>query len=139
MRLTRILPTAAVLAAVAIAVAACGDSNEVSFETLEGQRAIANDNSLFNAQRWRAAQYGNYDILPRGDSTQAKACPQGDGWASVDLISPDRRETIKLKCSTASANIGCMLASDFKERANLAGQEGRCNDELPVPLPKLVK
>lgn len=32
---------------------ACSSQN-VSFETLETQRAIANDNSRFNAQKWRA-------------------------------------------------------------------------------------
>jgi len=46
---------------------------------------------------------------------------------------------IKLKCSTVSAGLGCMTEDDFKKRANYANQEGRCNADIPFPLPKLAK
>lgn len=118
-------------------IAACGES--VSFETLETQRATANDNSRYNAQKWRAENgYEKLGILARGDSTQQPKCPQGDGWASVDLTNPDTKGVqLKLKCSTVSANVGCMLADDFKARAALANQENACNASLPSTLKKI--
>lgn len=74
-------------------VTACG-RKEVSFEALEIQRGIANDNSKFNAQKWRAENgYEKNSILARGDSTQQANCPQGDGWASVDLLYPAYQAT----------------------------------------------
>ena len=116
----------------------CGDK-EVSFDTLETQRSIANDNSRYNAQKWRADNgFEALNILSRGDSTQQAACPQGDGWASVDLIDPRTKQPqVKLKCSTVSGNLGCYIDSDFKARAVLAKQENSCNSEIPRTLKKI--
>lgn len=123
----------------ALAVVAC--SEKVSFDTLETQRAVANENSTFNAARWRSQlpQYAEYKILGRGDSTQSAACPQGDGWASIDLISADGAKSLKLKCSTVSVNIGCLLASDFAQREQFAKHENSCDTTLPRALTKIAK
>jgi hypothetical protein len=117
----------------------CGAKQEVSFDTLEMQRSIANDNSKFNATKWRAENgYEQAGILARGDSTQQSNCPQGDGWASVDLVDGStKRVVVKLKCSTVSGNIGCVTAEDFKARAVLASQENTCNDKIPSMLKKI--
>ena len=124
-------------AAVLLTLAACG--NEASFDTVETQRAVANDNSRYNAQKWRAENgFEKLGILGRGDSTQQANCPQGDGWASVDLTDPATKQAVvKLKCSTVSGNIGCVKDEDFKARAVLAKQENSCNDDIPKTLKKI--
>jgi len=115
----------------------CG-GDEVSWQTQETQRALAIENSEFNARNFRQnnTQYSGFNIMGRGDSTINKKCANGDGWASVDLVQD--RKKVQLKCSTASANIGCMVKADFQQRA-YANEEGRCNKDLPVPMPKIVK
>jgi hypothetical protein len=122
----------------AIALAACSEKN-VSFETLETQRSIANDNSRYNAQKWRAENgYASLGLLARGDSSQQANCPQGDGWASVDLIDPNTKvPQVKLKCSTVSGNLGCYTDTDFKARAQLSSQENKCNYDIPKTLKKI--
>jgi hypothetical protein len=124
--------------AAVLALTACGDK-EVSFDTLETQRSIANDNSRYNAQKWRAENgYEALNILARGDSTQQASCAQGDGWATVDLISPTTKATQeKLKCSTVSGNLGCYKDADFKARVVLAKQENTCNYDIPKTLKKI--
>lgn len=121
-----------------VALAACS-GEKVSFETLETNRAVANENSAYNAKKWRADNgMGDLGILTRGDSTQQAKCPQGDGWASVDLTNPQTKQAVlALKCSTVSPNIGCLKASDFKDRAVLANQENACNAEIPSTLKKI--
>ncbi len=131
------LCAALVLAATGFGLAGCGD--KVSFDTLETQRSIANDNSRYNAQKWRAENgFEALNILSRGDSTQQAACPQGDGWASVDLIDPKTKAAQeKLKCSTVSGHLGCYKDADFKARSVLARQENTCNSEMPKTLKKI--
>lgn len=119
-------------------LAACGE-DKVSFDTLETSRSVANDNSKYNAQKWRAENgFEALGILSRGDSTQQATCPQGDGWASVDLIHSSTKQTqVKLKCSTVSGNLGCYKDEDFKARTVLARQENTCNNEIPKTLKKI--
>lgn len=114
-------------------------SEKVSFDTLETQRAVANDNSRYNAQKWRAENgYEQNGILTRGDSTQQANCPQGDGWASVDLIDSKTKAVVeKLKCSTTSGQLGCLKDIDFKSRLVLAKQENTCNQDIPKTLKKI--
>lgn len=114
-------------------------SDEVSFEALETQRGIANDNSKFNAQKWRADNgFEKLGILARGDSTQQANCPQGDGWATVDLTDPSTKQpVVKLKCSTVSANVGCYKEEDFKARTQLSTQDNKCNPNIPKALKKI--
>ena len=120
---------------------ACSQEEEkpkVSFETLETNRLIANDNSAFLAGKWKAEYAPNLKILKRGDSTQDYNCPQGDGWASIDLLNENGKTVIQLKCSTYSMATGCMKKEDFEQR-KYAQQEGHCNERVPFPLPKVVQ
>lgn len=132
----KVITIAALIAA--FALTGCGNK-EVSFDTLETQRSIANDNSRYNAQKWRAENgFEALNILSRGDSTQQATCPQGDGWASVDLIdTKTKAPEVKLKCSTVSGNLGCYKDADFKARAVLAKQENTCNNDIPKTLKKI--
>lgn len=123
-------------------VSACGD-NKVSFDTLETARAQANENAQFNARTWRAQNPGTAELgmVSRGDSSQAPACPQGDGWATIDLVdtktgAPQK----KLKCSTVSGAVGCRTETDFKS-SPFANDDGKCQstNKVPHPLPKIVK
>jgi hypothetical protein len=122
----------------ALFLAACGEE-KVSFDTLELQRSVANDNARYNAQKWRAENgFETLNILGRGDSTQQANCPQGDGWASVDLIDPKTKAAqVQLTCSTVSGAVGCYKAEDFKGRTVLSTQENRCNAEIPKTLKKI--
>lgn len=122
----------------ALFLVACADE-KVGFETLELQRSIANENARFNAQKWRAENgFEKLGILGRGDSTQQANCPQGDGWASVDLTDPQTKApVVKLKCSTVSGNVGCYKDEDFKARPALSTQENKCNAEIPKNLKKI--
>lgn len=124
--------------ACAVFIAGCG-SNDESPAALETARETANANSRFNAAKWRGENgYESTAILARGDSTQQPRCPQGDGWASVDLLDPKTKQVVvQLKCSTYSANVGCSTANDFKARSQLATQENSCSVQVPYPLKKI--
>ena len=122
-----------------LGVMACEKKPKVSFDTAEESRKTARDNSSVLARQFRAeAKFEDYDIMLRGDSTITVECPQGDGWASIDMINKVNKDVIKLKCSTVSLGMGCLLDSDFKQRATYANQEGSCNKDLPFPLPKIL-
>lgn len=111
--------------------------NEVSFATVEDARAQAKANGVENAQQYRADnKLAGYDIYARGDSTISNLCPNGDGWASIDLKGSDA--VLKLKCSTVSFSLGCMTDEDFKNKA-YAKEDGQCQplNKVPHPLPKL--
>ena len=112
---------------------------EVSFDSLESARSVVNANAQYNAAKFRADNgYQNAGLLVRGDSSQQTNCPQGDGWASVDIVDATTKQPIvKLKCSTVSANIGCMTNEDFKSRVQYASQENTCNETLPYPPKKI--
>lgn len=118
----------------------CSENN-VSFSTAEDMRAIAKENATFNAQLFRNdnATIEGWSIMARGDSTIDETCPMGDGWASVDYISPDKKNVYKAKCSTVSSQISCMSAPDFQARSNYSSKENHCQRTIPMPLPKLNK
>jgi hypothetical protein len=130
----------AVLAA-ALALTACGKP-DVSFNTLEESKQTARDNSLYNAQRFRQEnpKYQDWSVVSNGDSTQMPDCPQGDGWATLKLISPDRGVSVPLKCSTVSGATGCLEDREFKGKP-YAAQDGHCQpvSVVPFPLPKIAK
>lgn len=107
---------------------------------MEDARGTAKENAKWNAQKWRSQLYPSWDIVGRGDSTQTPECPQGDGWASIDLVSPEKNRIIKLKCSTVSSNIGCLEQDDFKSKS-YAMEDGKCQDvsKVPFPLPKVAE
>lgn len=124
-------------------VAACGGKS-YSFETVEEARGTARDNSLFNAQAFRqqSPDFNSppWDIQARGDSSQTEKCPQGDGWATLTFIAPDKSQKVDVKCSTISPNIQCMPADEFKTKP-YATEDGKCAplERVPFPLPKIAK
>lgn len=129
------------LLSIAAALAGCGDK-DASLETLEQAKAAANENSLLNAQKFRHgnALYSGWMIVPEGDSSQTPNCPQGDGWATLTIMSHDKTQTVKLQCSTVSGHTGCLDEEAFKERG-YASEDGQCQPttKVPLPLPKIAK
>jgi len=134
---------AIMLAVVAVALTACGNKvEEASFASLEEAKGTARENALWNAQKYRQDNilYKGWDIVGRGDSTQDNKCPQGDGWATMEFLSPTKDRMVKVKCSTVSANTGCLEDSDFKTKP-FASDDGHCQatNKVPYPLPKIAK
>ncbi len=126
---------------VACALSACG-KQDVSFASLEEAKGTARENAMWNAQRYRQDNtlFKGWDIIGRGDSTQQNSCPQGDGWATMEFVNPEKTKLIKVKCSTVSGNTGCVDDADFKTKP-FASDDGRCQDtnKVPYPLPKIAK
>jgi hypothetical protein len=127
----------------AVMLTACGEKKtEVSFASLEEAKGTARENAMFNAQMYRQSNilYKGWDIVGRGDSTQTNSCPQGDGWATMEFVNPEKTRLIKVKCSTVSGNTGCLEDSDFKTKA-FASEDGHCQatNKVPYPLPKIAK
>lgn len=138
----RSLLVVALSTCVMASMAGCS-KKEVGFDTLETARKQAKENAEFNARAFRAQTpaLAELGIISRGDSTQSPACPQGDGWASIDLIDPKTTQTkASLKCSTVSDSVGCRTAVDFKS-SSYANEEGNCQSvaKVPHPLPKISK
>lgn len=131
-----------VFALIAIATLAACSKNEASFASLEEAKGTARENALWNAQRYRQENvlFKGWDIIPRGDSTQDNACPQGDGWATIEFVNPEKTKLIKAKCSTVSANTGCLDDADFKTKP-FASDDNHCQatNKVPYPLPKIAK
>ena len=127
--------------AIAAVLTACG-KDEVSFNSLEEAKGTARENAMFNAQRYRQENvlYKGWDIIGRGDSTQDNKCPQGDGWATMEFVNPEKTKLIKVKCSTVSGNTGCLEDSDFKAKP-FSADDGHCQatTKVPYPLPKIAK
>ena len=130
-----------VAAIVSAALAGC-KPDEVSFASLEEAKGTARENAMFNAQMYRQSNvlYKGWDIVGRGDSSQTNACPQGDGWATVEFVAPEKNRVVKAKCSTVSGNTGCLEDADFKTK-NFAAEDGVCapTNRVPYPLPKIAK
>jgi len=136
------MKTLMIATAVVLALAACG-KKEVSFDTLETARKQAKENAEFNARAWRSQlpAMAELSLISRGDSTQAPACPQGDGWATIDVVDQKTAGVrVKLKCSTVSDSVGCRADADFKG-SPFANEDGNCQstDKVPHPLPKIAK
>ena len=113
-----------------LALVACGD--KVSQDVLDTDMATARSNAEFNARAWRkqVPAYESLAMISRGDSTQSRTCPQGDGWATIDLVDPNTAAVkVKLKCSTTSPSIGC--------RTDKPDSEGRCNSGIDSPLRRI--
>ena len=135
------------LAAVAATLSACAaltgcGKPDVSFETLETARSQARANAEFNAKKWRADTklYADANLVVKGDSSQTPTCPQGDGWASMEILNATGQKLTGLKCSTVSLSVGCRTDSDFKS-SPYANEDGQCQPttKVPHPLPKLVQ
>lgn len=132
----------AIIITATVALAACG-KDKVSFDTLETARTQGKANAEWNAQAFRAEnpQLANTAIVAQTDSTMAPDCPQGDGWASVKLVSKENpASALGLKCSTVSGAVGCLSDQNFQTKP-YAGDDGRCQpvDKVPFPIPKVAK
>jgi len=129
------------IAIISAALAGC-KPEPVSFASLEEAKGTARENAMFNAQMYRQSNvlYKGWDIIGRGDSSQTNACPQGDGWATVEFINAEKTRVVKAKCSTVSGNTGCLEDLDFKTKS-FASEDGQCAPEarVPYPLPKIAK
>lgn len=131
--------------AVCVLLSAAGCAKrEVAFDTLETARKQSKENAEFNARKWRADTKiysgDNFNLISRGDSTQSPDCPQGDGWASIDVVNQNGQPVVKLKCSTVSDSVGCLESSDFKTKS-YANEDGTCQPttKVPHPIPKIAK
>ncbi len=115
--------------------------------SLEGQRANAKANSEYNAQLYRAQNprfTSDFNIVSRADTSQTLDCPPGDGWAELSIMRLDPQDNKKvdktvLMCSTYSSSVGCYRKEDFMKDPQLSGLDGKCNSEVPNPLPVLKK
>jgi uncharacterized protein YccT (UPF0319 family) len=121
-------------------VVACQQQEKLSFDSVESGRKQANENSEYNAKSYRTAhpEYVGFAISTASDSTQSATCGQGDGWATLSLTNLDKKLKVPLKCSTVSEQLGCMTDEEFKSKS-YANQDGRCNMDIPFPLPKIQK
>ena len=133
---------ALIASVLAIATLTACSREEASFASLEEAKGTARENALFNAQRYRQENvlYKGWDIISRGDSTQDNKCPQGDGWSTMEFVSPEKNRIVKVKCSTVSGNTGCLEDSEFKTKP-FAADDGHCQptNKVPYPLPKIAK
>jgi hypothetical protein len=130
-------------ALIALLSVACSSQPSVGPAELDMALKTARDNALYNAKLWRAASgqaYSAYDIMARGDSSQTVHCPQGDGWATIELISIPRGDKITIKCSTWSSGKGCIDETHFKASPD-AMQDKACQptDKVPYPLPTIAQ
>lgn len=124
---------------IAAMLTACGPE-KASWGTQEDMRKIAKQNGEFSADAFRNAYFPDLIVRPNGDSTINEDCPQGDGWVSIDLLDKQTQKVkVELKCSSVSMEIGCYEKAVFQTKKDYAAQDGRCNNAIPFPLPKLVK
>lgn len=130
-----------ILTMAALLMAGCS-KQEVGFETLETARSQARSNADFNAKKWRADTkvWADASIISKGDSSQTPSCPQGDGWATLEIVNSVGTSIGSLKCSTVSLSIGCRESKDFKS-SPYANDDGQCQPvaKVPHPIPKLVQ
>jgi len=121
-------------------------NNGAAFQQLEDARARARSNAEVNGRAYLSENPRFTDgakLVSHGDSTQSFECPQGDGWASLTIMkvtgtkkTEQEIEKWKIKCSTASATLGCYLEDDFAKKP-FANEENKCNKNLPYPLPEV--
>lgn len=142
----------AIIAAI-ISLVACGEKvpektpEQVQSErnaailSLDAAKIQARENATANAKAFRrdnAVLFGEWGLTSEGDSTQSLQCPVGDGWATLKMVEPEGKKTVKLKCATTSLANGCVLDSEFKSKP-FNGEDGSCgSNRLPYPIPKLV-
>lgn len=135
---------ALIAVAAALVLTACGKSTTVTADRLEEARSTAKDNSMYNAQLYKAANprfTADFNIVSRSDTSQNADCPQGDGWASLSIMKVEGKQVDKtsLRCSTYSSSVGCYREEDFVKDPQLVKEDGACRVSVPYPLPVLKK
>jgi hypothetical protein len=121
---------------------ACSSGPTAAPAELDMALKTARDNALYNAKLWRSASpvYANYDIMARGDSSQTSTCPQGDGWATIELVSLSGGSKMTLKCSTWSAGKGCIDEAHFKASPDaMTDKMCQSTNVVPYPLPTIAQ
>lgn len=149
---------AGLLAAVAILLSACqkapeapptveqqrqtnlakADDNRKLQAMLETQRSVALENASKNAATYfqMNPRFDNtWSRIPHTDDQITEACPQGSGWAWVNIMKVTGKEVEKNKiwCSTSSQSLGCYIDADFQKGPHARTAAG-CNTNLNYPL-----
>ena len=148
-----------VAAAIALSISACGKQEAPQPPTVEQQRASnlakADDNrklqDMLETQRSTALENATknaatyFQLNPRFDNTWSRiphtddqitaACPQGSGWAWVNIMKVEGKtvEKNKIWCSTSSRSLGCYIDADFTKGPHGSEAQG-CNANLNYPL-----
>lgn len=114
------------------------EDNRKLQDMLETQRSTALENASKNAATY-------FQMNPRFDSTWSRiphtddqitaACPQGSGWAWVNIMKVEGKDVQKNKiwCSTSSRSLGCYIDADFVKGPHASEAQG-CNANLNYPL-----
>lgn len=131
------ITTALAIFALTFGLAACG-GKKAGYEQVENSMKIAKANAQFVAKSFISEKHPGYSVYVEGDSSITPDCVRGDGWSTVQFISPDGKEKIKGKCSTYSVGKGCYDQVDFDKKP-FASEDKSCNKDIPDPLPTLVQ
>lgn len=122
----------------AIFLAGCGGEPPPSDSVVDNKQAISRYNAQTNADIFFGSQYpkGTVDVnlgkpvraLMDSDSTITKACVNGDGWASGNILFEGGGK-LPIKCQTNGTGkgiAGCLTEAEFVTKS-YAGEEKRCN------------
>lgn len=114
------------------------DENRKLQDMLETQRSVALENASKNAATYfqMNPRFDNtWSRIPHTDDQITAACPQGSGWAWVNIMKVEGKEVQKNKiwCSTSSRSLGCYIDADFTKGPHGAEASG-CNSNLNYPL-----
>lgn len=114
------------------------DKNAKLQDLLEQQRSTALANATKNAAGYFAMNPrfdDSWRKIPHTDDQIGPSCPQGSGWAWVNIMRVQGKEVEKktIWCSTSSESLGCYIEADFKKGPH-AGEAETCNSNLPHPL-----
>ncbi len=114
------------------------EKNRKLQDLLETQRSTALENASKNAATYFASNPrfdASWSKIPHTDDQITPACPQGSGWAWINIMKVEGKDVEKktIWCSTSSRSLGCYIDADFKKGPN-AAQAGSCNADLPYPL-----
>ena len=114
------------------------EENRKLQKMLERQRDAALENATKNAARYFAMNPrfdSSWSRISHTDDQITEACPQGSGWAWVNIMKVEDKniEKNKIWCSTSSRSLGCYIDADFQKGPH-AGQAQTCNTNLNYPL-----
>lgn len=114
------------------------DENRKLQDMLETQRSTALENASKNAATYfqMNPRFDNtWSRIPHTDDQITAACPQGSGWAWVNIMKVEGKDVQKNKiwCSTSSRSLGCYIDADFTKGPHAAEAQG-CNANLNYPL-----
>lgn len=114
------------------------EKNRKLQELLEQQRSTALANATANAGAYFAAnpRFDNtWSKIPHTDDQITPACPQGSGWAWVNIMKVEGKDVQKktIWCSTSSRSLGCYIDADFLKGPHGA-EAGKCDPNLNHPL-----